>query len=54
MGDSGTILATTDGGKTWDAISLSIKTNLNDIEKGAGGSLWVTGEWGTIIKGAMN
>ena len=50
VGDSGTIFETADGGKTWKAVSLSTTADLYDIKKGPDGSIWITGEWGIILK----
>ena len=54
VGDSGAMFTTVDGGRTWNAADPSVTGDLQDIEKGADGTLWAVGEWGTIIKSKIN
>ena len=49
LGESGTLIHTTDAGKTWQHIETDTENNLHDIFIGSVTG-WVVGDWGTLLK----
>ena len=49
LGESGVLIHTSDGGKTWQPIETDTENNLHDffITEATG---WIVGDWGTLLK----
>ncbi len=50
MGERGTILRTTDGGISWIAIPLRIKSSLLSVQFVGDDTAWAVGRSGTILR----
>ena len=49
IGDSGTLLRTTDGGQTWKQLKTDTENNLYDITMNSSGG-WIVGDWATLLR----
>ena len=49
LGESGALIHTTDGGKSWHSIETGTENNLHDIFIGKVTG-WIVGDWGTLLK----
>jgi len=52
VGNSGALFETKDGGKTWKQSDIGINGNFYDVKKGADGAIWITGDWGVVLRSA--